>query len=73
MLMANCCVSLQYRWSRYMAQLEVYAVSRCVLFNGDFTFFSFCQLVVLGMIETAYTGCCWSAVKQQFTYLLTAG
>ena len=38
MLTANCYVSLPSGWDR-QAQLEVYAVSRCVVFNGDSLFF----------------------------------
>ena len=50
MLTANCRVSLGYGWGT-LAQLEVYAVSRCVVFNGDLPFvFSLCQLVVQGVI-----------------------
>ena len=42
---------LRSLWLRHTAQLEVYAVSHCVVFYGDFTLrFSLCQLVVLGMI-----------------------
>ena len=52
MLTANCCVSLRTGWGT-SAQLEVYAVSRCVVFNGGFiSYVSVCQLVlcVLGMV-----------------------
>ena len=44
MLTANCGVSFDL----FGEQLDVYAMSQCVVLNGDFTFcFSVCQLVVL--------------------------
>ena len=35
MVTANCCVSLRSGWGT-QTQLEMYAVSRCVVFNGVF-------------------------------------
>ena len=54
----------------------MYAVSRCVLCKGDFTFcVSVCQLVLrydCKLPKLSYAAnvlCCWSAVKQPDTYL----
>ena len=48
MLTANCCVSLGSGWGT-SAQLEVYAVLRCVVCNGYFyLMFSDHQLVLVG-------------------------
>ena len=46
MLTASCCVSLRSGWGT-LAQLEMHAVSRCVVSNGDFICcVSACQLAL---------------------------
>ena len=77
MLTANCCVSLRSGWGTY-AQLEVYALSLFVVFNGDFICcVSVFQLVLVCpgydlKLPTPSGGandlCCWSVVKLPITH-----